>query len=181
MSEEPAGAVTLPAEGGVGGCEGGLVGSRAGGPSTPTQGNMRAARLQTALKDTVCTVAVHDFHKVLGGGSRRLRVHSGRATDVSRGPPMSAVWNRTPSSFVWVSPWQAGTVARSHYLLDFTLVCSGSSTIWREDVTGVLANGGKPQMMNTVHKKCPLEKSSLAVQCCGHFRKSIRSSVCRSA
>lgn len=47
---------------------GSLVGSRAGGPSTPTQGNMRAARLQTALKDTVCTVAVHDFHEVLGGG-----------------------------------------------------------------------------------------------------------------
>lgn len=47
---------------------GGLVDSRARGPSTPTQGNMRAARLQTALKDTLCTVVVHDFHKVLGGG-----------------------------------------------------------------------------------------------------------------
>lgn len=48
---------------------GGLVDSRARGPSTPTQGNMRAAQLQTALKDTLCTVAVHDFHKVLGGES----------------------------------------------------------------------------------------------------------------
>lgn len=155
--------------------EGGGVGRQScQRPYTPTQGNMQAARLQTALKDTLCTVVVHDFHKVLGGESetqssywKSHRCVSG-SSDVCTRRYLEQNALATSSSFVWVSPWVAGTVARSHYLLHFTLVCSGPSTIWREDVTRVLANGGKSQMMNTVQKKCPLEKSSLAVQHCGH-------------